>query len=746
MGRAGCPKADKKVIDRLFPLFIRSLRDPSVMVRAAAAEALGHLGDAESVEPLLRALKDSNSRVQRNAIIALDRYMYQKKKIVPAFVEYILRPGSLQTSVAVDQLKRLAKMQALGTQQQIKPTQLMKKEAVTELLGAWDQAVGFQADQAVMVLLRSFEDERIVDLARKHIDDPSRELRQWALDVLERSSDERVVPAIIRDLKDIDPRVRRSAADSLRRFQDARALDALIETLKDPDSNVRAGALRSLSVFDDPRVPELNIEMLKDKDKAVRLYAMRNIKRKPDKRAVEPLVSMLHDPDTDLVPRAAEALAAIGDKRAVGTLIDTLGGKFDKNRSFRGDLDLREDAAESLSLLKDKRAVPALVNVVLNQSEDDYLRRKAAFALGEIGDPSGLKALESMSVESFLLKKEIEEAIRKLRGDQEDLGVDDVPGDKAVSEPPKKYVVKGYPVGDESADVTSLQAPTKMRTFQATREPEYAAKYRSCGNGFFKGTKADHNTLREEKRKSPQEGELRIGSMKKTSPDISSYLEALKNKDYKMRLEAADILGELGNKKAVTALIALLGDENNYVRQAGTRALGKLKDKEAVDSLIDRLEDSDLYVRAFSIWALGEIREPRAIKNLTLLLPDPEGKIRYYSFKALRKFSDPGARRSMVQTLISHKSESMLSWLISLEGTETIIWAYEDSQGDETKTVRNYIGLLETRVSVLTDIARKALREYENRELVICELSAVIKDGRNFNLFNSVLRELQNQY
>jgi HEAT repeat protein len=42
------------------PVFLKSLRDPSEVVRRWSATILGHLGDAASIEPLLQALEDQD--------------------------------------------------------------------------------------------------------------------------------------------------------------------------------------------------------------------------------------------------------------------------------------------------------------------------------------------------------------------------------------------------------------------------------------------------------------------------------------------------------------------------------------------------------------------------------------------------------------------------------------------------------------------------------------------------------------
>lgn len=226
-----------------------------------------------------------------------------------------------------------------------------------------------------------------------------------------------------------------------------------------------------------------------------------------------------------------------------------------------------------------------------------------------------------------------------------------------------------------------------------------------------------------------------------SSDDLQSIIARLKNDNPKIRRETTDQLGDIGDKEAVKYLIPLLKDENEYVRQATARALGKLKDKEAVGSLINTLNDPDINVRAFSVWALGEINDSRAVEPMLSLLIDKEEKIRDRSFESLRKFEDPTAKRLMVNTLIegsknynldTHmQAEGMLGKLISIGGNDIILKALEDPQGDNAETVDNYIKLMEANIFHVSDITRKALKDYNDRNLVISELSVFISGNES---------------
>jgi HEAT repeat protein len=67
---------------------------------------------------------------------------------------------------------------------------------------------------------------------------------------------------------------------------------------------------------------------------------------------------------------------------------------------------------------------------------------------------------------------------------------------------------------------------------------------------------------------------------------------ALKDGDENVRQGAAEVLGRLGDARAVEPLTAALGDNDASVRSAAVRALGKLGNP-AVELLITALKYSD---------------------------------------------------------------------------------------------------------------------------------------------------------
>lgn len=73
----------------------------------------------------------------------------------------------------------------------------------------------------------------------------------------------------------------------------------------------------------------------------------------------------------------------------------------------------------------------------------------------------------------------------------------------------------------------------------------------------------------------------------KAKKDVQGLIKALSYpKDEVVRISAAQVLGELGDRQAINALIIMLEDKALWVRHTATRSLGKIADPQAVDALI----------------------------------------------------------------------------------------------------------------------------------------------------------------
>jgi HEAT repeat protein len=104
-------------------------------------------------------------------------------------------------------------------------------------------------------------------------------------------------------------------------------------------------------------------------------------------------------------------------------------------------------------------------------------------------------------------------------------------------------------------------------------------------------------------------------------------VEKLKDKDSTVRRNAADALGQNGDKEAVPALIKALGDEDLFVRRFAAQALGKIGPdaKDAVPGLAKLVKDEHKQVAEAAAEALGKIGGNAAVKPLIEAVEDKAG-------------------------------------------------------------------------------------------------------------------------
>ncbi len=94
---------------------------------------------------------------------------------------------------------------------------------------------------------------------------------------------------------------------------------------------------------------------------------------------------------------------------------------------------------------------------------------------------------------------------------------------------------------------------------------------------------------------------------------------------YKVRVQAALVLGKLGDKRAVQSLVfALRNDTEESVRGVAATSLGRLGDKSAANALLQATNDPSEFVRAQAKKALELVSSAQAA------LPGPRAGAKYY--------------------------------------------------------------------------------------------------------------------
>lgn len=168
---------------------------------------------------------------------------------------------------------------------------------------------------------------------------------------------------------------------------------------------------------------------------------------------------------------------------------------------------------------------------------------------------------------------------------------------------------------------------------------------------------------------SPIEDLLRLmGKSEKLRTDVRQKLlkggkgifehlvRALRNpRSSTVRRNAALILGEMGNRKAVEPLIRALEDRAASVSCNAAIALGMIGDKRAVSPLLRRLASTSWQVRLNAAISLGWMAAPEAVRPLLRLLRDHHPYVRRGAAFALGQLGDWNLRDPLIQQLTDAK-------------------------------------------------------------------------------------------
>ncbi|MBX7221330.1 MAG: HEAT repeat domain-containing protein [Blastocatellia bacterium] len=299
---------------KAFEPLIHVLKDNDKEVQAAAAEALGKIGDQRAVEFLLPSLKHWDVEVRRLTAAAL---------------------GRIPDARSVEPLQALAEKDTDG-----------------------------RVRAAAALALGTIGDQTAIDLLMGRLGDKDPEVRQAAAMSLGRLRNPYATQALVNALNDDYADVREAIAlalEALRwkpRNEDEQAL--LIVSRKDWDGAAVCGA---------PAV-EFLVKALTDRQNNVRMAAAYALGKIRDPLAVDRLISSLKHPEREVKRAAAEALGEIGDPRAVRPLLKLTG---DLELATRAVSALRQVLENSPGQIEstDLRAIIALNNVNQVHQESD---------------------------------------------------------------------------------------------------------------------------------------------------------------------------------------------------------------------------------------------------------------------------------------------------------------------------------------------------------------------------------------
>jgi HEAT repeat protein len=369
---------------------IETLQDESPQVRLATISALGKIGAAQAVTPLISALT-SLSKASKT------------------------KGSSKNTGSTGDEYLAIASALANLAAPAVQP--------LITLLSAGEKEVRRWSAFA----LGQIKDPRAVTPLAERLEDGRLEVRKAATAALASIGDRRALQPLTRALAAKDPETKKAAAQALAELGGVETIEALSAALADRDETVQLAVLDSIKKIGGSKAAICLRPALESDRKAVRDAAasiLKSMQIQPACAEECAALAVLNGNFEDALREGASATNA---------LLEALGSKVPG---------LRRQAAESLGRLRAEPGIKPLLRAL--RDHDEAVREAAARALAAIGKPAveGLRdSLASLdATEEYLAARALGE-------------ISDVRAIKALAETieKNKSVSSSYPVPIEAA-------------------------------------------------------------------------------------------------------------------------------------------------------------------------------------------------------------------------------------------------------------------------------------------------------
>jgi len=321
------------------------------------------------------------------------------------------------------------------------------------------------------------------------------------------------------------------------------------------------------------------------------------------KESIETLVAeLVHEEDWRRMRATAACLA--GGPRAVQALVEVL-------RS--GTPELKREAAAMLARIKDPQAGVALVGLL--EDGEEAVRKAGATALEQM---AGVLDAETASALVALLPRTQEADSRLL--------VTHLIGAVPTAVAPLCEMMRHPDADAQVAAATMLDHLLDPRSVDAFIDAMGQPAVRDIAAGTLK----------------------KLGAIRERIDDSFNALRIVEGASEREEARMSTVINLLGiGRPSVEILLEYLEDEDWLVREAAADLLGKIGDVRAVDPLMKRLAmDQDTGVKELAIKALGLIGDARPTQ--LYLESIPIRPLRVYAMEALAKIKD-------VEVLRPHK-------------------------------------------------------------------------------------------
>jgi len=292
-------------------------------------------------------------------------------------------------------------------------------------------------------------------------------------------------------------------------------------------SDKQFSAVKALGEINDPRIGKIMVEALQKPSAGIRIVALGNLERLGEPAAFPAVERMLKDNNNSVRGAAVEAVSRCGGSRALPALLRAL-----KDSSW----EVRNSAVKALGVLGDAAAVDGICQVLRDKDRD--VRESAVISLGRIGSRRAINALILASLDTETVVRSA--AVTSLQ------------------------VIDRH--WEQAEGVVEILPQVKV----ALNSQDYWVRHSAIK--LFERLKIDPETVA-----TATAANARAKSKEAQKQDVFSILcDLLFDRDRDMRLAAAEALGRLQDKNAITVLGAAVHDTDVLVKRAAQQSLAVL--------------------------------------------------------------------------------------------------------------------------------------------------------------------------
>jgi HEAT repeat protein len=190
-------------------------------------------------------------------------------------------------------------------------------------------------------------------------------------------------------------------------------------------------------------------------------------------------------------------------------------------------------------------------------------------------------------------------------------------------------------------------------------------------------------------------GALRALKELRRKDALKPALEALRDSDAAVRVQAIGVIGFLKLEESIPALTALTGDPDSHVRRAAVSALAFSHMKPAAESIMRSLRDDDWMVREMAAETLGSnVNGAIAADALIASLADTFWQVRLKAIRSLGKMKIDRAVRP-IGNCITHEQANLrkeaaaaLGEIADSDGEPYLALIADDGDPDVRKNAR----------------------------------------------------------